>query len=130
MSVIRLLVCGGRHYAERAFLKQALDAVRRKHTIEVLIHGGCPLDPDGGSADMLADEWAMHSSVPVLAVPVRAPLDGLWPAAGPKRNRRMRDTTKPTHGVAFKGDRGTKDMIKALREIGIEPWCPGWNPDE
>lgn len=124
MSVIRLLVCGGRSYADRECLERTLDAVHRKHAIEVLIHGACHL----GGADRLADEWAVARGVPVQACPVE-PTDGQWPAAGPIRNKRMLEVWQPSHGVAFptKGEKnkGTRDMT---RQFNAWPYkiAPMW----
>ncbi len=122
MAVIRLLVCGGRHYADRARVYAVLDAVNRKHAIEALIHGACPRDKNGASADMLADDWARECRVPCEPVPVDHALDGPWPGAGPCRNERMRVTKRPTHAVSFPGENGTADMVRRLRASGIEPW--------
>lgn len=112
MSVIRLLVCGGRDYSDRARLERILDAVHRKHAIEVLIHGACHL----GGADILADEWAADRGVPREPFPVMADIDGPWPEAGPRRNTRMLYCGQPTHGIAFPGHRGTADMIRQFND--------------
>lgn len=106
MSVIRLLITGGRSYADRARLERVLDAVHRKHAIETLIHGACHL----GGADTLADEWARSRSIPIRAFPVIG-VDGPWPGAGPTRNARMLKAGQPTHCIAFPGDSGTRNMV-------------------
>lgn len=41
MAVIRLLVCGGRDFTDKALLERILDGIHRKHAIEVLIEGEC-----------------------------------------------------------------------------------------
>lgn len=117
MTVIRLLVTGGRHYSDTARLNRILDSVHHKHAIEVLIHGACHL----GGADMLADAWAKSRGVPVEAYPV-SPCDGVWPGAGPARNRRMIDASKATHGIAFPGGDGTTDCVRAMRRAGLLVW--------
>src|ERR1700676_3809982 len=99
MTVIRLLVTGGRNYANATRLNAVLDAVHRKHAIEVLIEGECP----SGGADKLARLWAESRGVPVDPCPVDHELDGPWPGAGPRRNERMYVEKKPTHGVSFDG---------------------------
>lgn len=106
MSVIRLLITGGRSYADRARLERVLDAVHRKHAIETLIHGACHL----GGADILADGWAADRGVPRAAFPVEA-IDGPWPGAGPARNARMLAAGQPTHCIAFPGGSGTRNMV-------------------
>lgn len=115
---MRLLVCGGRNYADVARLEAVLDAVRRKHAIEVLIEGECPT----GGADKLAREWAESRGVPVDPYPVDHELDGPWPYAGPNRNRRMFSDSDATHGVAFEGGRGTADMVRVMKDAGIPVW--------
>jgi hypothetical protein len=110
LSVIRLLVCGSRDYRDADRLTRTLDAIHRKHAIEVLIHGACHL----GGADSLADAWARERRLPVLDYPVKRE-DGLWPGAGPARNRRMLVFGRPTHGVAFLApdarNNGTRNMV-------------------
>lgn len=110
MAVIRLLVCGGRDFADKARLERVLDAVHRKHAIECLIEGECPTDVN---ADKLARDWAISRGVPVEAVPVDHVLDGPWPGAGPNRNTRQLDK-RPTHCTAFPTptSTGTWDMVR------------------
>lgn len=106
--IIRLLVTGGRTFSNRLSLERTLDAVNRKHAIEVLIEGECPT----GGADRLAREWAESRRVPVEPYPVNHTLDGPWPGAGPRRNARMLEFGRPTHCIAFEGGRGTADMVR------------------
>lgn len=110
MAVIRLLVTGSRTWTDSARLDAVLDAVHRRHAIEVLIEGECPTEIN---ADKLAREWAESRRVPVVPVPVDHALDGPWPGAGPNRNTRML-AERPTHCVAFptKESRGTWDMVR------------------
>jgi hypothetical protein len=131
MTIIRLLVTGSRTYTDRARLERVLDAIHRKHPIEVLIHGACHL----GGADTLADEWAKDRGVPVKACPVIAG-DGPWPEAGPRRNHRMLVNERPTHCVAFPtaNSKGTWDMVRqfnARSEIRAPAWvidAASWMP--
>lgn len=111
MTVIRLLVTGGRNYTNRTRLDAVLDAIHRKHAIEVVIHGACR------GADTLAGEWAKSRGVPVDPFPVRES-DGPWPEAGPKRNGRMLIVGQPTHCTAFptKESRGTWDMVRQFND--------------
>lgn len=117
MTVIRLLVCGGRDYSDTTRLNRILDSVHRKHAIEVLIHGACHL----GGADMLADAWAKSRGVPVEAYPV-VEGDGPWPGAGPARNRRMIDASSASHGIAFPGGDGTANCVRAMRRAELPVW--------
>lgn len=110
MAVIRLLVCGGRDFTDAARLERVLDAVHRKHAIEVLIEGECPTPVN---ADKLARAWAESRGVPVDPTSVDHALDGPWPGAGPSRNARQAEK-RPTHCVAFPttDSKGTWDMVE------------------
>jgi hypothetical protein len=118
----KILVCGGRDFPDRDLVFRTLDAVARKHGTETLaiIHGACLT-----GADKFAEEWAKEREVAYIGFPARWKTEGR--AAGPLRNKRMRDATSPDHCIAFRGDRGTRGMIALMREIGIEPWLVGWS---
>jgi hypothetical protein len=113
---MRLLVCGGRDFNDRAFLNDALNRVHRKRPITLLIHGDAP------GADRLADAWAQEHAVR------RAPFPANWaefgPSAGPERNQRMIDVGKPDGVVAFPGGVGTADMVRRAEAAGIKVWHP------
>jgi hypothetical protein len=70
---MRLLVCGGRAYADRVALWKALDAAHRKRPITLLIHGDAGQEAEDGrvicGADKLAGVWAEARGIPVKAVP-------------------------------------------------------------
>lgn len=110
MSVIRLLVCGGREYSDLDRLESTLDAVHRKHSIEVVIHGAA------AGADTLAGLWAISRGVPIRV------FEADWSigkAGGPLRNGRMLEEGRPTHGIAFPTpgakNKGTNDMIRQFQ---------------
>lgn len=102
----RILVCGGRHYNDRAFMFSVLD----KFSPEVVIHGGC------SGADSLAKEWAILNGKQHVEF---LPDWSIGRAAGPLRNQRMLDEGKPDMGLVFPGGRGTADMLRRLRKAGI-----------
>jgi hypothetical protein len=116
--VIRLLVTGGRYYDDEAKLNAVLDCVARKHDIEVLIEGECPM----GGADRLARLWARAHDVPLAQYWIEHHRDGPWPQAGRNRNVRMFEESHPTHGVAFPGGSGTRHMVSVLREHDVPVW--------
>lgn len=119
---MRLAVTGGRYYKDADAVARALDKVHSQRGIALLIHGACPVGH--GGADMLADAWAKANGVPVLPFPVDHAVDGPWPGAGPRRNRRMIRDGKPDGVVAFPGGRGTRDMIEASDEADLKVWEP------
>lgn len=110
VSVIRLLVCGGRGYSDRDRLERTLDAVHRKHSIEVVIHGGA------AGADTLCSEWASSRGVPSRVIYADW---SVGKAGGPLRNLRLLEEGRPTHGIAFptRGaeNKGTNDMIRQFQ---------------
>lgn len=61
IMLIRLLVCGGRDFTDRAAAFAAIDRVHAERGVALLIHGAAR------GADTLAGEWAEARGVPVLA---------------------------------------------------------------
>jgi len=116
---MRILVCGGRDYSERIALFAALERLHKARGIDTVIHGACT------GADFLAGEWAEgEDGIAVEPYPVDHTVDGPWPAAGPKRNRRMLAAGRPDGVVAFPGGRGTADMCRAAEAAGVKVWRP------
>ena len=54
---MRVIVCGGRFFTNRAKLFDGLDSIHKESPITLLIHGACK------GADMLADEWAVERGI-------------------------------------------------------------------
>lgn len=81
-----------------------------RHAVRV-IHGAAR------GADTLAHEWAAHHEIPVDVYPADWQAHGR--AAGPIRNARMLEEGKPDVVVAFKGGRGTADMVRRARASGV-----------
>lgn len=114
-----LLVTGGRHYANRDAVWNALDAVHVEvGGITLLIHGATPT---GEGVDWLADAWAKARGVEVKPIPVNNKFDGPWPNAGRMRNARMLMHYPPDGVMSWPGGPGTQDMLN--RAIGA-----GYNP--
>ena len=111
---MRLLVCGGRNYANRAKAFKALDKVDAKHGIDEILQGGAQ------GADNLAHEWAMARERVSIAVPAQWEQHGK--RAGPIRNQRMLDEFKPNACVAFVGTRGTQDMCRRCQNANVPIW--------
>lgn len=111
---LRVLVCGGREFADRGLLSGVMQSVvwQQHGYPAVLIHG------DARGADRLAAEWASRHGVPVEPYPADWERDGR--GAGPIRNQRMLDEGMPDLVVAFPGGRGTADMVQRARAAGIE----------
>jgi hypothetical protein len=108
----RVLVCGGRDYADIPRVFNVLESYDVDYTFTLLIHGGAP------GADKAACKWARSMKVPIQSFPANWKVYGK--AAGPIRNRRMLVEGKPNLVIAFPGGRGTADMVKQAKEHGIE----------
>jgi predicted Rossmann-fold nucleotide-binding protein len=104
---IRVIVCGGRDYANRSAVGGVLGILRDGTTI---VHGAAP------GADSLAAEEAALRGLDVEAHPADWAAHGR--AAGPIRNQRMLDAGAELV-IAFPGGRGTADMVRRSREAGI-----------
>lgn len=110
------LVCGGRDYDHQARLFEALFELRKQlGQPTVVITGGCR------GADALAGSWAVANGIH------HAEVRALWgyydaPKAGPIRNRAML-VLEPDVVIAFPGGSGTRDMIKAAKQAGVEVIC-------
>jgi hypothetical protein len=108
---MKVLVTGGRRFNNRTLLLATLDRLHVSHSFTTLIHGGA------SGADSLAGEWAASRGISVKVHP--ADWQKYGRAAGPTRNQQMMDE-KPDMVVAFPGGRGTADMVRRVRQAGIE----------
>jgi hypothetical protein len=108
----RVLVCGGRDYADRDHIWNTLCAIDAECRIEVVIHG-CATGVD--SEGMI---WAQTTGK--KHAPFKADWRNYGPGAGPMRNQRMLDEGKPDLVIAFPGGRGTADMVRRAKAAGVE----------
>lgn len=110
---MRVLVCGGRDYADRARVFVVLDKLHAEAGVDLIIEGGAR------GADSLAREWAMaHHDVASETYPADWENQGSF--AGPARNQRMLDEGRPDLVIAFPGGKGTEDMKRKARRAGVE----------
>jgi hypothetical protein len=107
----RVLVCGGRDYADRRRVYEVLDAAHAANPIILLIAGGA------NGADALAVDWAGSASVKSQVFPADWEKHGR--KAGPLRNQQMINEGKPHMVIAFPGGRGTADMVKRADTAGV-----------
>jgi hypothetical protein len=113
----RVLVCGGRFYADFEFVGKTLAQVHQALGITLLIHGG------GSGVDSLANAWADTEGIPVQVFPVDWEKGGLTTV--PARNALMLASGKPDHVVAFPGGPETPDLLERVRAAGIPIWSSG-----
>lgn len=108
-----VLVCGGRKYADKEYLKTMLDAVHEQRAITLLIQGGAT------GADTLAAEWALKNEINYRTYPAKWKRIG-DKSAGMKRNKEMLDDNPNIDLlVAFDGGVGTAGMVKLAKERDI-----------
>jgi hypothetical protein len=104
---MRVVVTGGRDYADRERVYATLDALG----VRMVAHGGAR------GADWLADDWAESRGVTQAIFEAHWDRDGK--AAGPRRNIRMLHDFHPDAVVAFPGGRGTAHCVAEARKRGI-----------
>jgi len=103
---MRLLVCGGRSFFDVPLLNRVLDELHAIEPVSYLINGG------QRGADNLAQAWAERNGVDHREF--RPDWKKYGPPGGPIRNTRMLKE-KPDLVIAFKGGKGTTDMIKQTK---------------
>jgi predicted Rossmann-fold nucleotide-binding protein len=107
---LRVLVTGGRDYADPCNVAQVLGKLLGESGVTCLIEGGAK------GADALAREWARDNGIAVITCPAD------WSkgrAAGPMRNTSMLRDHRPDVVVAFPGGRGTADMVGKAEKAGV-----------
>ncbi|MGX9944817.1 SLOG family protein [Bradyrhizobium denitrificans] len=128
----RVVVFGGRDYADKRTLYRALDAVHARRKITCIIEG------EMSGADRLARHWAEEHGVIVDPYPadwdnidrpgavVRRNSRGKLydAAAGPFRNERMLREGRPSFAIGCPGGKGTRDMTIRCVEFGLLPVSP------
>lgn len=105
---MRVIVCGGRNYADGKRLRRILDDM----PVSKVITGAAT------GADQLAVEWARARGIEAVEYP--ADWDRFGNEAGPIRNRKMLDEEKPDWVLAFPGGKGTANMVRQAKERGVE----------
>lgn len=131
MTSFTLLVCGGRGYGcmpetyprheaielrakakdEWAAGWEALDALHAKRPVSQVIQGEAP----GG--DALGKAWAIAKGIPVRGFHADWKADPR--AAGMIRNKQMLVEGRPKAVFALPGGKGTADMVKQAKRIGL-----------
>jgi hypothetical protein len=107
---MKVLVTGGRGYADREHLFAVLDDIHADSHISHLVHGAA------NGADTLAGQWARERGVQEVVCPANWNKHGR--RAGALRNRAMANL-EPDLVVAFPGGVGTDMMVEMAEEVGI-----------
>jgi len=117
---LRIVVTGGRDYVNTSKVAWVLDGLKHAHGITRLAHG------NARGLDAIAGRLAKVMGIEVVAYSVDTTLDGPWPAAGQRRNRRMLESEVKAGGidlvVAFRGGRGTEGCKATARRMGLRVW--------
>lgn len=107
------LVCGGRDFNNVRYMNLYLDRLAMdRGWPSTVIHGGAT------GADTGAELWARGVGCEIRRFDADWNMHGR--AAGPIRNQSMLDEGKPDLVIAFPGGRGTADMVRRARQVGIE----------
>ena len=104
---MRVLVCGGRDYANA---REAFALLDRIHAIAPIT---CIIQGDARGADSLAKTWAMNRGIACDSYP--ANWNKFGKRAGHIRNTQMLEEGRPDKVVAFPGGAGTDNMIRISR---------------
>lgn len=111
---MKVLVCGGRDFNDYDLLVDTLIGLLGQYeTKDVTFISG-----HARGADKLGERFANTNNCKLLIFP--ADWDKYRKAAGFIRNQQMIDEGKPDLVVAFKGGRGTADMVKRAKKHNIE----------
>lgn len=109
---MRVLVCGGRDFLDRAFVIETLDKLHSEYAFSCLIEGGAK------GVDRFALEWAVLSGVETETY--KAEWNKHQKVAEIANNRIMLAEGKPDLVVAFLGGRGTQHMVSISENAGIK----------
>lgn len=110
---MRVLVCGGRNFTDAKYAHETISKAIGTifMTPPTIIHGGA------SGADAIAGDYAKINGFPCEVFKADWKKHGR--AAGPIRNKQMIVDGRPDCVVAFKGGRGTDNMVKQAISAGI-----------
>jgi hypothetical protein len=110
---MRVLVCGGRDYTDRAALYAELDRLHAEYSFGTIISGGA------SGADALAVEWAQAQGIATQVFAAEWGTFGRRGSASSLRNARMLAESRPDIVVAFPGGHRTANMVKQAKAAGV-----------
>lgn len=109
---MKVIVCGGRSYLDKECVYRTLSELHRQMPITILMHG------DAMGVDYWGKRWARMRKSHVKEAAFPADWERHGRAAGPLRNQEMLDAG-PDLVVAFPGHRGTEDMVRRAKKVGV-----------
>lgn len=127
---MKILVCGGRDYGSEKDddikMLAIIDKIYKQYeehlkTIPLkVVHGGCK-GADLNFVKLLRYFCRKHSQLKPKIKEYPADWDNHGKAAGPIRNQQMLDNNLDIDfAIAFRGGRGTADMVKRLKKADIK----------
>jgi len=108
---MRVLVCGGRDFIDRAEVYAKLDRLHAEYVFGTIIAGGAQ------GVGRLVVEWAQVRGIATQVF--AAEWGSFGRRAGPLRNARMLAEGRPDIVVAFPGGRETANMVKQAKAAGV-----------
>lgn len=122
MEAMKVLVCGPRDWVEQKSIERELKKLPEG---TIVVHGGAK------GVDEIAGFVAKLLGFKVRRYRVDHDLDGPWPAAGPRRNKRMLESEHPSAdgtfvdlGLAFARSedytKGTGGMVRLMLQKGVK----------
>jgi hypothetical protein len=112
--MVRVLVCGGREFYNKALLKKTLDELHAKTPITCIINGKCKT-----GADFLSTHWAVaYGGMKIEEYEANWNAQGK--SAGPIRNTMMLALSHPDLVLAFPGNDGTADMVRKAKKAKVK----------
>ena len=108
---MRLIVCGGRSFANFELIERELTRLNSNKPISVLIHGWI------GPAASVIEHWARENDIPIVRYPPNWELHGKGAEA--RRNEFMLCDSRPGLVVAFPGGPDTSDLVRRALNRGV-----------
>jgi hypothetical protein len=106
LEIMRLLICGGRHFDNAVLVDTELSRINVKTPISVMIHGGLP------GIGFPAEAWARRNSVHVIRYPANF---SLGKNGDFMRDLFMLEDSRPDAMLMFPGGRRTAEILLAAR---------------
>lgn len=113
---VRIIVCGGGQFNDRAAVFRVLDHIHTQRSIKEIIQGDCP-----SGADRWAREWALGCGQLLTRCPVGGTKNGRY--AEQIRTQQMLEL-KPDGVVAFPGQGEYMNLIAGARAAGVPVYQP------
>lgn len=111
LSPIRIFVCGGHDFHDVAILRRVLDAVQDRTGVAAVLEGG-------DSVGLMAAEWAVERSIPVITLRRRSREEGDREA----RVKRIVLEGRPDFVIGFPGGHRTSDLLDRFQRAGVRTY--------